>query len=447
MVPYNFSRVGHEFRVLREMIRRRFEKLKRKKKVVKFFAAVVAISVLFGFAAGGLVGGLVYYKVAGHLKNLPFDYFRKVASTSEQAYQPQTTQEQKIIDVVKQTSPAVVSIIITKDVPILEQIFENPFEEFGPVPFEFLVPRIRQKGTEKQEIGGGSGFIVSPDGFVVTNKHVVLDDEAEYTVLTTDGKSYPAKVLAKDPVQDVAVLKIDQEKIIDEGGAFTQIDFPFVKLGNSDTLEIGQSVVAIVNALGEFRNTVSVGVISGLGRTITASGNNFVETIEDVIQTDAAINKGNSGGPLLNLAGEVIGINTATVLEAQSIGFAVPVNKAKRDVEQVKTRGEIVYPFLGVRYVLLSQKIANDNNLNVNYGAWVQRNSQGERAVISDSPAQKAGIKEGDIILEFNGEKITQDNSLSKLIQKYNPEDTVTLKIIRGTEELSLQVTLSERTE
>src|SRR3989344_4703930 len=413
MVPYSFSQLPHQFHALKEIIRRRFERFKKKKRVVKLFATVVAVSVLFGFAAGGLVGGLVYYKVAGHLKNLPFDYFRKVASTSEQAYQPQTTQEQKIIDVVKQTSPAVVSIIITKDVPILEQIFENPFEEFGPVPFEFLVPRIRQKGTERQEIGGGSGFIVSPDGFVVTNKHVVLDDEAEYTVFTTDGKSYPANVLAKDPVQDLAVLKIDQEKIIDEQGAFTQIDFPFVKLGNSDTLEIGQSVVAIGN----------------------------------VIQTDAAINKGNSGGPLLNLAGEVIGINTATVLEAQSIGFAVPANKVKRDIEQVKTRGEIVYPFLGVRYVLLSQKIANDNNLNVNYGAWVQRNSQGERAVISDSPAQKAGIKEGDIILEFNGEKITQDNSLSKLIQKYNPEDTVTLKILRAPEELSLEVTLTERTE
>ena len=410
MVPYNFSRVGHEFRVLREMIRKRFEKLKRKKKVVKLFATVVAISVLFGFAAGGLVGGLVYYKVAGHLKNLPFDYFRKIASTSEQAYQPQTTQEQKIIDVVKQTSPAVVSIVITKDVPILEQIYENPFEEFGPVPFEFLVPRIRQKGTEKKEIGGGSGFIVSPEGTVVTNKHVVLDDEAEYTVFTTDGKSYPAKVLAKDPVQDVAVLRIEREKIIDEGGAFTQIDFPFVKLGNSDTLEIGQSVVAIGNALGEFRNTVSVGVISGLGRTITASGNNFVETIEDVIQTDAAINQGNSGGPLLNLAGEVVGINTATVLEAQSIGFAVPVNKAKRDVEQVKTLGKIVYPFLGVRYVLLTEKTAKENDLSVNYGAWVKRGNDGERPVTSGSPAADAGILEGDIILEFNKEKINQDN-------------------------------------
>ncbi len=447
MVPYNFSRVGHEFRVLREMIRKRFEKLKRKKKVVKLFATVVAISVLFGFAAGGLVGGLVYYKVAGHLKNLPFDYFRKVASTSEQAYQPQTTQEQKVIDVVKQTSPAVVSIVITKDVPILEQIYENPFEEFGPVPFEFLVPRIRQKGTEKKEIGGGSGFIVSPEGTIVTNKHVVLDDEAEYTVFTTDGKSYPAKVLAKDPVQDVAVLKIDQEKIIDEEGAFTQIDFPHLKLGNSDTLEIGQSVVAIGNALGEFRNTVSVGVISGLGRTITASGNNFVETIEDVIQTDAAINKGNSGGPLLNLAGEVVGINTATVLEAQSIGFAVPVNKAKRDVEQVKALGKIVYPFLGVRYTLLTEKTAKENDLSVNYGAWVKRGSDGERAVTSGSPAADAGIKEGDIILEFNGEKINQENSLAKLIQKYNPGDKVTLKILRGKEELSLEVTLDERTE
>lgn len=446
MVPYSFSQISHQFHIVRELVRKRFEKLRRKKKVLKLFATVVAVSVLFGFAAGGLVGGLVYYKVAGSLKNLPFDYFRKVASSEEQAYQPQTTQEQKIIDVVKQTSPAVVSIVITKDVPILEQFFESPFEEFG-FPFEFQVPKIRQKGTEKREIGGGSGFIVSPEGMIVTNKHVVLDEEAEYTVFTTDGKSYPAKVLAKDPVQDLAVLKIDREKIIDEGGAFTQVDFPSVKLGNSDTLQIGQSVIAIGNALGEFRNTVSVGVISGLGRTITASGNDFVETIEDVIQTDTAINKGNSGGPLLNLAGEVIGINTATVLEAQSIGFAIPVNRATRDIEQVKTKGEIVYAFLGVRYTLLTEKVAKENSLPTNNGAWVKRGSDGERAVTSGSPAEDAGIKEGDIIVEFNGEKISQDNSLAKLIQKYNPGDKITLKILRNSEELILEVTLSERTE
>jgi serine protease Do len=296
-------------------------------------------------------------------------------------------------------------------------------------------------------VGGGSGFIVSADGFVVTNKHVVLDEDAEYTVFTNDGKSYPAKVLAKDPLQDLALLKIDQGPIVNEQGAFVSRSFVASSLGDSDGLEIGQTVIAIGNALGEFRNTVSVGVISGLGRTITASGGNFVETIEDVIQTDAAINKGNSGGPLLNLAGEVIGINTATVLDAQNIGFAVPVNKVKRDIEQVKTLGKIVYPFLGVRYVLVTDRIAKEQNLSVSYGALVAKGSQGEAALIPGSPAQMAGILEGDIILEFNGVRIRPENSLAKLIQKYNPKDTVVLKILRADQEKIFTVILGERSE
>ncbi len=282
----------------------------------------------------------------------------------------------------------------------------------------------------------------------MTNKHVVLDEEADYTVFTNDGKSYPAKVLAKDPAQDLAILKITEEQIVNEQGAFVAKPFVPVQLGDADTLQIGQSVIAIGNALGEFRNTVSVGVISGLGRTITASGGaNFVETIEDVIQTDAAINKGNSGGPLLNLAGEVIGINTATVLDAQNIGFAVPINKVKRDIEQVRATGKITYPFLGVRYVLLTERIAKEQNLSVQYGVLVAKGSQGESAVMPGSPAQIAGILEGDIILEFNGARISPENSLAKLIQKYNPKDTVVLKVLRGDQEKIFTVVLGERSE
>ena len=235
---------------------------------------------------------------------------------------------------------------------------------------------------------------------------------------------------------------------MDAKGTFVSKPFVAVSLGDSDGLEIGQTVIAIGNALGEFRNTVSVGVISGLGRTITASGGaNFVETIEDVIQTDAAINKGNSGGPLLNLAGEVIGINTATVLNAQNIGFAVPVNKVKRDIEQVKAVGKITYPFLGVRYILLTDRIAKEQNLSVQYGVLIAKGSQGESAVTPGSPAQKAGLLEGDIILEFNGERITPENSLAKLIQKYNPKDTVVLKVLRGDQEKIFTIVLGERSE
>lgn len=424
----------------------------RERDTVRMLVTGVVISVLFGFIGGGITGGYVYYKLNAQLGKMQSQFSERepvVQKETVREYIPQTSQEERIIEVVERVSPAVVSIVITKDVPIIEQFFTNPFEEFfGPSPFEFQIPQFRQKGVEKKKVGGGSGFIVSSDGLVVTNKHVVLDENAEYTVFTNDGKSYPAKVLAKDPFQDLAILKIDQSKFTDQGGNFSGKPFSSVTLGDSDSVEIGQTVIAIGNALGEFRNTVSVGVISGLGRTITASdGRNFVETIEDVIQTDAAINQGNSGGPLLNLAGEVIGINTATVLEAQNIGFAIPINKVKRDIVQVETIGKIVYPFLGVRYVLITEQVAKERNLPVTYGALVLGGSQGEPGVTPGSAAAHAGVKENDIILEFNGEKITQENSLGKLIQKYNPGDAVTLKILRNKKEITLTATLGERSE
>jgi serine protease Do len=316
----------------------------------------------------------------------------------------------------------VVNIIVTKDLPIIGQ---------------FLIPEYRQKGIEKREIGGGTGFIVSEDGMILTNKHVVLDQEADYTVLTNDGKQYPARVLAKDPFQDLAILKIEDSN-----------SFPIVKLGDSDKLQIGQSVIAIGNALGEFQNTVSVGVISGLGRTITASGGGMVETLEDVIQTDAAINKGNSGGPLLDLKGEVIGINTAVSLEGENIGFTIPINKAKKDIKQVQELGKIVYPFLGIRYVVLNEKIQEDNDLPVNYGAYITSDaSSGRSAITPGSPAETIGLRQGDIVLEFDSQKITTDNSLADIIRKYNPGDKIILKVLREGEEKFFTVTLDEMSE
>ena len=335
----------------------------------------------------------------------------------------------------KEVSPAVVSIIITKDLPVFEQYYISPFNDFFGEPFNFKIPQYKQKGTEKKEVGGGTGFIVSKDGIIVTNKHVVLDKDADYTVLTNDGRKFAAKVLARDPVQDLAVIKIKGENL------------PVVKLGNSSSLRLGQTVIAIGNALGEFRNTISVGVVSGLGRKITASGGGLLETLEDVIQTDAAINKGNSGGPLLNLKGEVIGINTAIVASAQNIGFAIPVNKAKRDIEQVKKQGKIVYPFLGVRYVLVDEKVKEKKELPVGYGALVVRGSKGEEAVSSGSAAEKAGLKEGDVILELNGKKITPENSLAEIIAKYSPGDEVRLKILRDGKEKILRAVLGERSD
>jgi S1-C subfamily serine protease len=399
----------------------------------RFLLLVVFISSLFGFLAGLISGNYLFLEVKDYLSKLDIP----IPQTKEQeteTYTPQTSQENAIIKAVNEVSPAVVSIIVTKDLPVYEQYFYSPFEEFFTDPlFEFMVPQYRQKGTEKKEIGGGTGFIISEDGMVLTNKHVVLDTEADYTVLTLDGKNYSAKVLARDPVQDLAVLKIEN----------ASRTFPQVKLGDSDKLQIGQTAIAIGYVLGRYQNTVSVGVISGLGRTVTASGGGFFETLEDIIQTDAAINKGNSGGPLLNLKGEVVGINTAIDVEGQNIGFAIPINKAKRDIEQVKEIGKIVYPFLGIRYMVINEDIQEENNLFVGYGAWIISEG-GEPAVVSGSAAAKAGLKEGDIILEFNNEKITTENHLAKIIMKYEPGDKVVLKVFRNEKEIILEATLDE---
>lgn len=340
-------------------------------------------------------------------------------------YKPVIDYESAVIAAVKRASPAVVSITISKNVPKIEECPYDPFADLPPEirrffgGQEFYVPC--ERGTEFKEIGGGSGFIISEDGLILTNKHVVADTKASYTVFLKDGSKYEAKVLARDPIQDLAVLKINASGL------------PTVELGNSDNLELGQTAISIGNALGEFRNTVSVGVISGLSRKVTASGGGgFSETIYGVIQTDAAINPGNSGGPLLNLRGEVIGINTAVASGAENIGFAIPINDAKHDIESVKSIGEIQLPFLGVRY-----KMTKD-------GALLQGNGA-EPAVTPGSPAEAAGLKAGDVIMEIGGEKLNEDNPLAAAIARHRVGETVTLKILRGAETLTLNATLAKR--
>lgn len=354
----------------------------------------------------------------------------------EKEYIPQTSQEDRIVKIVKDSSPSVVSIVISKDVPVLEQYLVDPFKDFerffgddffGPFGQQFQVPQYRQKGTEKREVGGGTGFIISSDGLVVTNKHVVQDLQAEYTVLTNKGEKYPGEVLARDPFKDLAVIKVNA------------LNLHAVKLGDSDVLQPGQTVIAIGNALGEFQNTVSVGVVSGLNRSLAADG----QVIEGVIQTDTAINRGNSGGPLLNLKGEVIGINTAMVIGAQNIGFAIPINDAKKMITDVETTGKISYPFLGIRYVVITPELKEQQKLSVDYGAWVIRGEKREDvAVIPGSSADKAGILENDIILEVDGAKITKDVSLAKIIQGHQVGDIVIMKILRKGVEISVSALL-----
>ncbi len=380
------------------------------------------------------------------------DYMTKQATVSEggtfQEVSPLGSSESFVVGAVKHANPAVVSIIITKDVPKYQNPFgnqQNPFnfffnqndlfnQFFGQMPES---DSNSSSETEKQEIGGGSGFLVSKDGLIVTNRHVVEDEDAEYTVYTNDGEKYTAKVLARDSVLDVAVIKITGE------------DFPYLSLGDSDTIELGQTAIAIGNALGEFKNSVSVGVISGLSRSITAGdGFGASEQLDKVIQTDAAINPGNSGGPLINLTGEVIGVNVAVAQGSQSIGFALPINSVKSAIESVEKSGTIVRPYIGIRYVQITPELADANHLSFDYGILVQRGTdKNDLAVIPGSPADKAGILENDIILEIDGKKIDEDTNFALEIRGKNIGDVITLKISSKGKEKTVEVTLEKAPE
>ena len=270
-----------------------------------------------------------------------------------------------IISIAKKVCPAVITVIVSKDLPRAENFYSFPY-----AGKEYVMPQL-EKGqkskTEKTEIGGGSGFIVSENGYVLTSNHVVSDTTADYTVILDPKHKYPAKVLSRNPINDTAVLKI-------EGN-----NFPYLEMADSGKIELGEDVVAVGNALGEFTDTLSAGIVSGLSRFITAFGgiDNQMQNLRGLIQTDAAINPGNSGGPLINMECQVIGINTAMIAGAQNIGFAIPINYAKKDLEEVKKYGKIIMPFLGVKYVLISKEMAEANKLPVNDGALVVREAIG----------------------------------------------------------------------
>jgi len=339
--------------------------------------------------------------------------------------------------------PAVVSVIVSKDLPVLEQYFEEglPFDHFGDFfgedffsPFRFRMPRYREKGTEKREVGGGTAFFVRSDGLLMTNKHVVSDEDAEYLALLNDGRKLPAKVVARHPSNDIALLKVEGE------------NFPALSTADEE-VKLGQIVIAIGNALGEFRNTVSVGVVSGLKRTITAGSalGGAVEQLESIIQTDAAINQGNSGGPLLNSRGLVVGMNTAIAAGAQNIGFALPAPELKRALQSYAQHGRFIQAFIGVRYVPVTKELQEKNQLKYDYGALVLRGEEPtDLAIVPGSPADKAGIEENDIVLEVDGQKVTLETSLASLIRRKSPGDTITLKILHKGEEKEVKVVLEE---
>lgn len=384
--------------------------------------------------AGALAGFIVAFVIIQNPSWVKNNQVLQSTNDGQQNSVITVQEESQTVDAVKKVLPSVVSIVVSKELVTYQRnpFFGDPFDFFFGDPFEQPQQNAQR---EKQQIGGGSGFIVSSDGLIVTNKHVVSDEEAEYSVVMNDGKTYDAKVLDRDPVLDLAVIKIDAK------------DLPSVELGDSEKIQIGQTVIAIGNALGEFQNSVTRGVVSGLGRTIVAGDRSgFSERLEEVIQTDAAISPGNSGGPLVNLAGQVIGVNSAVSQQGENIGFAIPIHEAKRMVESVKEVGRIVRPYLGVRYMVLNKEVAHQNNLPVDYGALVVRGERpADLAIIPGSPADKAGIVENDIILELDGTRIDEKNGLARLVARYKVGDTITLKVMHKGSKKDVSVTLTER--
>lgn len=287
-------------------------------------------------------------------------------------------------------------------------------------------------GQDYSSSAAGTGVIATADGYVITNKHVI-NGATKVTVILDDGTTYEdVEVIATDPLDDIAYLKIKDVS-----------DLTPATLGDSKTISVGQQVIAIGNALGEYQNTVTSGIISGTGRSVTASDSSGynVETLTDMIQTDAAINSGNSGGPLVNAAGEVIGINTATSASAENMGFAIPISSVKGMLSQLIETGKAERAYLGIYTVQITPEVAKAYNLPVSTGEYVYSSSS-YSAVMKDSPAAKAGIKDKDIITAINGVKIGTAGTVSDLIGEYKPGDTVQLTVVREGKETAINVTL-----
>ena len=404
---------------------------------------IIITTFVASLAAGGALGAVAGLLVMGGQARLWAERILPVGAVGAPGRNQVNNKKQTVVEdsatveVVERAAPAVVSIAVTQDLSKLYNrtgplLPGSPFDDFF-FSFPFGQPTPPQG---KQAVGGGTGFMVTADGLIVTNRHVVDQEAADYTVIMNDGKKYEAAVLARDTVNDIALLKIKADNL------------PVLDLGDSDKIKIGQTVIAIGNSLGEFRNTVTKGVISGINRRVVAGDSSgAAEVIEEAIQTDAAINPGNSGGPLLDLFGKVIGVNTAVSSAGQLIGFAIPITAVKNVIASVQKHGRIVRTWLGVRYVILNEDIARANNLEgVVQGALILRGAwPTDLAVVPGSPADKAGLVENDIILEVEGEAVAVDRSLTRLLNKYQPGDKVRLKVYHKGQTKEVEVTLAER--
>ncbi len=390
----------------------------RKLRHYRFILRVFLISLVSGLVLLGLVAGVLFA-------------FKDRILTSIALYVPQTP----LVEVPQSPVIPITAGEVAPGAAVAAPAVAAPLTVSEVVAkADDSVVSISMTSSAGRALGKGTGFFVSKNGLIVTNRHVVSSAGATITVTTTDGTNHPGTLVAVDPILDIAIVRVG-------GSTFT----PLV-LGNSDTLSTGQSVIAIGYALGTFQNSVSVGVVSGLSRSIVARGTNGEATyLDQVIQTDAAINKGNSGGPLLNLAGEVIGVNVATATTSQSIGFAIPINDVKQAITSVQKYGRIIRPYVGVRYTQITPEVSAARSLPVTYGVLVEEGSTAsDPAVLPGSPAALAGIVSGDIILTLNGVKLDQAHSFASLIRQKTVGSTISLRILRAGVEQSVSVTLAE---
>jgi len=365
--------------------------------------AVLVVALAGVSALGGVVvGGLAVYQALRANADAPQTVFSDASSAPAQVVSVNITEYQTSVTQAAETvGPAVVTVVGT---------IPGQMTFFGP--------------TGDQTVSG-SGFFISNEGYILTNHHVI-EDVQDIRVILADGSEQSATLVGSDQFSDLAVLKTD--------GSVPAI----VKLGNSDVLKSGESVIAIGSPLGDFKNTVTVGVVSATGRSID-TGEGY--QVEDLIQTDAAINQGNSGGPLVNLAGEVIGINTMIVRSsssgtvAEGLGFAIPVNTARAVAEQIIQKGYFARPKMGISWQFVTPALAARYGLPVAWGAYVTD-------VQANSPAQRAGLKEGDIITQFDDIPLDDTQPFVNTLFTYNPGDTVTLTVMRGNTEMQVELTL-----
>ena len=359
-----------------------------------------ALSLVFFCFVASLLGSWVF--LSSGLVKLP-------ASSNITESRQQLVQEGEVVaDVAKTVSPSVVSIVTESTSQ--DTFFSRSFTQQG----------------------AGTGIIISKDGYILTNRHVIPTSTTEVEVVLSDGTSYKnVQVVGRDPLNDLAFLKIDGVNNL------TPAEF-----GDSAEVTVGQKVIAIGNALGQYQNTVTSGIISGSGRPVTATDGTSNEQLENLIQTDAAINPGNSGGPLVTYEGKVIGINTAVAEGAQGIGFAIPINDAKGLIKGVLNTGKVARAYLGVRYLSITPEVARAFDLKVKDGAYI--NSSGGQPVVPGSPADKAGLKDKDVITKVNDAKIDSAHPLASVLGSYAPGDTVTLTVLREGKEQQIKVTLAE---